>query len=286
MTNSPLKKRYGIRTPQALKSPTSTSASTKKEQSYGIQVENDVVVIPFQSKQTQTAFAPQWSYFIAELMMPDIDLDSLKDFLLSKEDEVKSIQGLPVNDCGTGLGDDSTTARFLYYNVFDWDHPEINKLKTGVKEFHRMYYTNILSTDSVPTIRARCWMNIMRKGDRVTKHLHGYEDSAYLSGHFTVSCNNTKTIYLNPYEHATEEEILLRVSNGEPPSSGNLYGAENVPGKLTLFPNYVPHMTTGHQSDEPRITLAFEITPFEDLPGRYKDGKSVKMEGETDLPVL
>ena len=111
MTNSPLKKRYGIRTPQTLKSPTSTS--TKKEQSYGIQVENDVVVIPFQSKQTQTAFAPQWSYFIAELMMPDIDLDSLKDFLLSKEDEVKSIQGLPVNDAGTGLGDDSTTARFL-----------------------------------------------------------------------------------------------------------------------------------------------------------------------------
>ena len=102
MTNSPLKKRYGIRTPQSLKSPTSTSKSTKKEQSYGVQVENDVVVIPFQSKQGQTAFAPQWSYFIAELMMPDVDVDSLKDFLLSKEDEVKSIQGLPVNDAGTG----------------------------------------------------------------------------------------------------------------------------------------------------------------------------------------
>jgi hypothetical protein len=48
---------------------------------------------------------------------------------------------------------------------------------------------------------------------------------------------------------------------------------------MTLFPNFVPHLTTEHTSDKPRITLAFEITPFESLPGQ-------KRPGETDLVRL
>ena len=42
---------------------------------------------------------------------------------------------------------------------------------------------------------------------------------------------------------------------------GQVYHAENVPGKLTLFPNYIPHYTSIHQEDFPRITIAFDLYP-------------------------
>ena len=146
MTKSPLQKRYGIRTPQSLKSPTSTT----QEQSYGVKVENDVVVIPFQSKQGQTAFAPQWNYFIAELMMPDIDINSLKDFLLSKEDEVLSendtdslMKGY-VSDKDGNLTAGTTNA-LGSYNLFNWDNSEIKKLKDSISEFHKQYCVDCLN---------------------------------------------------------------------------------------------------------------------------------------------
>ena len=34
---------------------------------------------------------------------------------------------------------------------------------------------------------------------------------------------------------------------------------KNTEGKLTLFPNYIPHFTTEHRSYSYRITLAFEL---------------------------
>ena len=43
--------------------------------------------------------------------------------------------------------------------------------------------------------------------------------------------------------------------------SQKMYAALNSPGKLTLFPNYVPHFTTTYRGDDVRITLAFELRP-------------------------
>ena len=105
----------------------------------------------------------------------------------------------------------------------------------------------------------------MRKGERIKKHIHGLNPSSYLSGNITISCNNTKTIYVNPFEHDSEENIIER-SDKEgicEDFSQLMYPAQNVAGVMTLFPNYVPHLTTEHTEDDERITLAFEISPFD-----------------------
>jgi len=215
--------------------------------------DKDYRFIPFRNQQPLTPFAPQWQYAIGEKFV-DIDVDQLKDLVLEKEPEILSIKG-DLNDGSTGLGVDSTTARYGYYNVLDWDHPEIKKLKAEIYEFHQQYLREVVGAEPF-NVKVMCWCNIMRKGDRIHKHLHGLQSTTYLSGHFTISCNETKTLYVNPYEHKKEDELFD--TNNE-----LVYQAENVPRKLTLFPSYIPHLTTEHKSDDERITLAFDLTPFD-----------------------
>tara|TARA_B100000427_G_C15386233_1_gene541184 strand:- start:77 stop:802 length:726 start_codon:yes stop_codon:yes gene_type:complete len=227
--------------------------------------DNSYRYIPFRSQQPMTPFAPQWSFFIGEKAL-DIDVDQLKDLVLEKEPEIMKIDHPYLNDGSTGLGTNTTTARYGFYNVLEWDHPQIDKIKVGVKEFHAKYLRDCVGVEPY-NIKALCWVNIMRKGDRIKKHLHGLQPTTYLSGHVTISSNQTSTIYVNPFEHAVEEEILKRSESGKETVNQAftqvIYPAENVPGNLTLFPSYIPHLTTEHKTDDERITLAFDLTPFD-----------------------
>ncbi len=71
---------------------------------------------------------PEWRFFIAEKFLSRIDCNRLKDYLLNRQPEILAIKD-NLNDAGTGLGSDSTTARFISYNVMTWDQPDINILK-------------------------------------------------------------------------------------------------------------------------------------------------------------
>ena len=62
-----------------------------------------------------------------------------------------------------------------------------------------------------PELGLNGWMNIMKKGDRVENHNHGFRSNSYLSGNFIVSCNNTKTVYNNPFQQYVKENKLLRM---------------------------------------------------------------------------
>ena len=76
-------------------------------------------VIHFSSDPPQSPFAPQWNYFIAE-RETKVDVEELAKLILSKEEEIK--EKYPddwdhYDDGDTGLGADSLTARFNYFNV-------------------------------------------------------------------------------------------------------------------------------------------------------------------------
>jgi len=214
--------------------------------------------IPFVNEEPISPFAPEWRFFIAEKFLSRIDCNRLKDYLLNRQPEILSIKD-NLNDAGTGLGNDSTTARFISYNVMTWDQPDINILKEEISIMHDTYYRDIVDRPT-PKVSLGGWMNIMKKGDRIKRHNHGFSNNTYISGHFTVCCDSTKTVYINPHEHWDEDKLLVRVEDGEE-YSDSLYAATNTEGQLTLFPSYIPHFTTEHRSDSDRITLAFEIVP-------------------------
>ena len=228
--------------------------------------------IPFQG-ESENPFAPEWKFGLIE-QQTSIDCSKLKEFLLSKEEEVLNNKLDEYNDGATGLGSKSTTSRFKTYNVFNWDHSEIDKLRMEIWKlyvsYHEIYTGQGLGVSEVINgLNIGCWMNIMRKGERIKKHLHGYSTSSFLSGHFCVSANNTKTVYIHPFEHKAEDMLLEEVKNNKideityhkGSSTEQMYVSSNTTGKLTLFPNYIPHFTTEHKSDDIRITLAFELKP-------------------------
>tara|TARA_X000000368_G_C22840378_1_gene627366 strand:- start:40 stop:696 length:657 start_codon:yes stop_codon:yes gene_type:complete len=198
-----------------------------------------VKVHTFKNESPQTPYAPVWDFVIAD-KETDLDVDELGYIILSKEKEI--IEEYPeVNTDGyTGLGKDSLTARFNYFNVLKWDYPVVKDLHNEIRIFHDQYVSNTTDGKFDAEFKIRCWANVMRKGQKIDKHCHATHPHSYLSGHFTVACNDTSTIYFHPY-------------SPEP------YPLKNSPNSMTLFPTWMSHKTDSHEVDIPRITVAFDI---------------------------
>jgi hypothetical protein len=217
---------------------------------------NEINYIHFVNEKLKSPFAPTWNYFIAEKLLSTIQCTRLKNYLLSKQQEVFAIKN-NLDDCGTGLGNETTTARSGSYNIFTWDQPDINILKKEIASMCNNYHIRVTGK-KILKFGLAGWMNIMKKGDRIELHNHAFSNDSYLSGNFTVSSNDTKTVYNNPFSQYTKENVLVKmVEDGVDDPS--YYPSKNIDGKLTLFPSYIPHFTTEHKSDSNRITLAFDL---------------------------
>lgn len=193
-------------------------------------------------------FAPVWDFCIGNDHVDGIDLDALKRTILSNERKVKSIkpsytENGKLIDGHTGLGKNSTTSRFLSYNLLTWQTPEIDELRYQILK-KVIAYNNLLGYSLPKELWIQCWMNVLRFGQRIKPHLHNVDATCYLSGHYTVQCKKTSTVYISP-ENQINDPYEIHV--------------ENKPGSMTIFPSYIPHYTTPHYSFTPRITIAFDI---------------------------
>lgn len=215
-------------------------------------------LVIFKSQPKQTFFAPEYEYYIFESKIESVDFGEIKKFILMQE---KIILKLPLDtsklniDGFTGLGENSTTSRFGQYNVFSWDLPEIQKLKSLVHS----EYVNFLQKINVPRrkVYIQAWVNIMRAGDEIKPHLHSVDSFSYLSGHITVACENTSTVYICPVNQINEPFE---------------YKEENQVGNLTLFQSTIPHYTTKHTANNERVTIAFDLKVSEAYnPDKHKN---------------
>tara|TARA_B100000427_G_scaffold306716_1_gene293665 strand:+ start:44 stop:712 length:669 start_codon:yes stop_codon:yes gene_type:complete len=198
----------------------------------------------YRSDPSQTPYAPNWDLSIGYSSIP-LRIDRLVATCLEKEKEILKLPpSLDGNDNpadgNTGLGFNSTTSRFSRFNVFDWDTRETNLLKKYVRENIEQYNKDN-GNETPQHLWVRCWVNIMRFGQKIKKHTHSTDSDCYLSSHFTVQCNNTSTCYVIPLN---EYSII---------------NEENKVGQISIFPSYVPHYTTRHLSIQPRITIAMDI---------------------------
>ena len=208
----------------------------------------DVHVHRVVSEEKLSPFAPSWNFSIIEGVIENVDFGHIAKLLLEKQDEILKIK--PQNDGMSGLGMKSITARHLDFNTFNFDDPELNKLKDNINTLHNVYLQILGLTEEIPKTELWCksWYNVMRKGQRIKPHLHDLAPDAYLGGNIVVQCDDTTTSYMHPY-HA-----FVRAKNPDVD-----YKSKNEVGKITLFPNYIPHCTTIHKGDTERITIAFDL---------------------------
>jgi len=211
-------------------------------------VKEDIKIINFKSAQKNNFFAPEWNYYIFESKIHKINFNNLSKCLLKKEKEILKLPPTfkvgKITDGYTGLGKNSTTMRFNRYNVFNWKNKNISLLKENIINFHN----NIINYFKLPPVNElyiQCWVNIMRKGEKIQAHIHGVKPDTYLGGHICIQCNNTSTNYINPINQINEPEI---------------YSSKNEIGKITLFQNNIPHFTDIQNTNNERITLAFDLS--------------------------
>ena len=202
----------------------------------------------FNSAPPVSPYAPQWDFRVGTSLCEDIDTNSLSEFLLSKEKEVKKLptslgEDNTSSDGYTGLGSRSTTAKFQSYNILTWDHSEIKKLKSNIAK--SVIDFNDECGNKTPNILwIQCWYNVLRFGQKITPHHHSVDPDCYLSGHFNVQVNNTSTVYMSPINQLNDPDVI---------------DIRNKVGDMTLFPSYIFHYTTPHYSFKPRITIAFDL---------------------------
>ena len=202
----------------------------------------------FISKPPVSPYAPQWDFRVGTSLCEDIDTNSLSEFLLSKEKEVKKLptsvdRSGAETDGYTGLGSNSTTAKFQHYNILTWSHPEITKLRSNIAK-KLLEYNSACGVKTPNVIYIICWYNVLRFGQKIKPHHHSLDPDCYLSGHFNVQVNDTSTGYMSPVNQINDY---------------NMVDIKNIPGELTLFPSHIFHYTTPHYSFKPRITIAFDL---------------------------
>ena len=208
----------------------------------------DMKIFTFRSKPPLTPFAPQWDYSLGcENISNFIDCPKIASLILSKEKNIirkfppvknSSIDGY------TGLGPNSLTSRYGYYNLIEWPEIEIKILQDRIVKFHQKFLKE-LNIKIFNTVLIKGWANVLRKGEKINSHLHSVQPHSYLSGHVTIQCENTSTYYINPVNQLNEPEVKQ---------------IKNVPGEITLFPACVPHYTDTHSASTERITIAFDIS--------------------------
>ena len=204
----------------------------------------------FFSAPPVSPYAPQWDFRVGTSICEDIDTNSLSKLLLLKEKEVKKLPTTVIDgivlDGYTGLSAKSTTAKFQYYNILTWNHPEIKKLKSNITK-SVIDYNNECGNKTPDVLWIQCWYNVLRFSQKIRPHHHSISPDCYLSGHFNVQVNNTSTVYMSPINQLNDPEVI---------------NIKNKVGDMTLFPSYIFHYTTPHYSFKPRITIAFDLNLY------------------------
>lgn len=192
----------------------------------------------------KTPFAIDYTFYVFENIINDVNFSAVSKIIKSKEKKIIRSSPKSSGDGNTGLGDNSLTSRFGYFNVLKWQEPDIQKIKDHIVDNVSKFYNRILQ-EKPKDLKIQCWANVMRKGQQIKPHVHDTSNNCLLGGHICVDVDNTSTHYINPFKYF----------------SGNnqeTYSSKNEVGKITLFSDNIPHYTDKVISKD-RVTIAFDI---------------------------
>lgn len=194
---------------------------------------------------SKSFFTPSISINMFNDSLPEDLTERLKHIILSEEPNIlKNIPPLNPED------PDWMTGRLWGYNFLNLDYDEIRYLKTWINERYKTYTKAVGAPEE--KVYIQCWVNIIRNnGRRIVPHHHAEghaplncnapQEYSYVSGNLCIQTNNTSTWFRNPF---LDKQI---------------HGINNVDGELILFPSWLVHWTDVNESEEPRITISFDI---------------------------
>jgi hypothetical protein len=240
------------------------------------QLTDGTLVYGWKSDPPETPFAPDYTYnFIEKKIFSEEKCESWNNYLLEQEPILVDKYRTNLRDGGTGLSTTNVTARYPYFNILDFDFHLIPKLKTEIFNGVKTILSISDNTSWKETIYSKGWFNVLRKGEQMNPHHHGYHQHIFYGFHLTISAKETFTSYYHPVTWP----LIQR----------DVYHVPNKVGYLTLFPSVVSHSVTLNNYKTPRVSIAGDIFCSSKLGTSFMvsyDGNEAKQMDCTELGKL
>jgi hypothetical protein len=190
----------------------------------------------------------------------DNDLDNLFDYLIKKQKDLLdgNIGDIPAEELAKYNRENGPTTRLgSFYNVFDFDHPSILKLKSALvdvmKEASEYYEIDFPAME----YKIHGWYNVVAKpdGDMIVDplssdsfmHDHmGGEGAPVFHGYYCVNSEPSTTYY--------------KINNE------TKFGNVNKNNRLIVSETGHPHGRDSWNEDKSRMSIAYDIIPSSMLP--------------------
>lgn len=228
-------------------------------------------IFELKNKAPKSPLAVSWSCVVAEKKVSGIDFDDVSDWILSNREKIA--EGSLINKGADrslidGSGPNSLTSAYSSFNPFLSEMPGAQQLLKQILDA----YIELCSRLDIPRGRTwiHSWVNVHEEGESLPPHVHNAGPYSYLSGHISIKCLETSTIYLSPINQLNNEVI---------------YSSKNESGKLTLFQQHIPHLTSTNLAHSPRITIAFDILLDEDYRHYHSDSPAARSAVLFDEPA-
>jgi len=190
-----------------------------------------------------TPIAPDYAHYISyKKIFSDEECKEWNDYLLEQEQILLEKFITSTGDGHTGLGENSITSRFGYFNLLKFDFHLVPKLKTEIFNGIKTILSVSDNTNWQETLYTNSWFNVMRKKEFMDVHTHGYYLHTFYGFHVSISAIETATSYYHPMKFHNE-----------------VFHIPNKIGYLTLFPNFIPHGVSPNRYKTPRISIAGDI---------------------------
>jgi len=199
-----------------------------------------ITISSLDKSQQNNPIGPEWSFDFWHFQNHDPKYNSeLKEFLLKESANILTKYPPWKDDGGTGLGPNTTTARYPYYNLLKYDNELISELRSKVAIEIKKFVNEckIVLTDD---LYINCWYNVLYPGQQISAHFHSPSKEGFISCHYTVNCEESFTYYELPFQN------------------GSL-SMTNFIGEGMFFPSYLIHGTSPHNGIDSRITIAMDV---------------------------
>lgn len=196
-------------------------------------------IVRIKSYHPLTEFAPSWNIPLWLTNWTDHEhVDSIKTWIIENEKNILEKYEY-TNTGGTGLTEDHITTRFGQYNLLSQDMKSFDELLTFLRYSYIEYVQN--AQLELKDLQIVCWANILKQGEFMSPHSHGSQPDSYLSGNIHLDDYSTSTFYRSSYDPESK------------------LGLPNKKGGCIMFPSSTQHYTGEHDSDTPRVSVAFDL---------------------------
>ena len=198
----------------------------------------------WKSEYPLTPVSPNYTYYISEKkIFSEAECESWNEYLLKQENVLLNKYRTSMGDGSTGLGGLSITSRYRDFNLLKFNFHGVQKLKKAICDGIETLLSVSDNNDWQNTLYANSWFNVLRQGEAMNIHSHGYNKNSFYGFHVTINAIEPSfTSYYHPIKF--QEEAVH---------------SPNEKGILTIFPNYIPHGVSPNRYAIPRVTIAGDV---------------------------